>query len=67
MNRLLDRYTQKAKTMSTGEMLFALHDIRQTLPNYLDCNPSEGYAAKLYAERDAYLAELQKRQRKVKV
>lgn len=67
MSSLLSRYSQKAKTMSTGELLFALHDIRQTLPNYLDCNPSEGYAAKLYAEKDAYSVELLKRNRKVKV
>lgn len=63
MQNLLSRYTEKARRMTEGELMFALYDVSQTLPNYLDCDPSQGYAAKLYAEKDAYSVELQKRKK----
>lgn len=57
---MLARYTERAKKMSDGELIFALRDIGQ-------CHAFHGqwhdqrYVDKLLAEFDAYTVELHRR------
>ncbi len=61
MTSLLATYEEKAKTMDTHSLIFALDDIRETLPLWRDEPAEHPYQRKLYAEWDAYVVELQKR------
>ncbi len=58
---LLAKYTDHATRMTSAALIGALADIRATLPLYRDVDPAIGYAAKLWAEFDAYTVELFKR------
>ena len=60
---MLATYTAKARDMSTGALAYALADVRATLEFYKDNDPAVGYPAKLWAEFDAYIVELQKRRK----
>lgn len=56
---LLARYESKAKTMSAGELLFAIADIKEVMTIWRDDKDlSDPYIQKLYAEFDAYTVEL---------
>ena len=56
---LLD-YVAIAKTKSTASLRFALTDIKESL--LLDAHFNSPYAIKLWAEWDAYIVEIQKRE-----
>lgn len=58
-DNLLTRYTERAKTMQTNELRYAINDIMAT-PGFKDNHDPE-YTRKLYAEFDAYTVELHKR------
>lgn len=60
---LLARYTARAADMTTGALVGALADVVATLKLYREADPTVGYAAKLWAEFDAYTVELQKRRK----
>ena len=62
MTSLLAHYEEVAATKSSHELRHALKDIKETLDIWKDADPTEGYAAKLWAEWDAYTVEYQKRQ-----
>lgn len=56
----LAEYTRRAKQMSDAELAYAVSDIKST-PAFRDEDPTTGYAAKLWAEYDAYIVEMANR------
>ena len=60
---LLSKYTARATAMEIGPLIHALRDVADTLQLYREADPAEGYAAKLWAEFDAYTVEIQKRRK----
>lgn len=58
MESLLAKYERRARYMDDAALLYSLADIDKTLPLYRDTDPTQGYHAKLWAERDAYSVEL---------
>lgn len=57
---LLAKYTEQAKGMSDQELRYALADIVETRKYHVYGTP---YSDKLYAEYDAYMVELSKREK----
>ncbi len=60
---LLEKFTARAAQMEIGSLIYSLRDVVSTLTLYRDADPTIGYAAKLWAEFDAYTVELQKRRK----
>tara|TARA_R110002096_G_C14118372_1_gene680593 strand:- start:250 stop:444 length:195 start_codon:yes stop_codon:yes gene_type:complete len=59
---MLAKYTEQAKTMSGDALTHAIDDIKACwLANEDWQEPAHPYGAKLWAEWDAYIVELQKR------
>ena len=59
----LARYTERAKTMTDAALIYAVRDVSETLNLYRDVEPTHDYAAKLWAEFDAYTVELNRRRK----
>ena len=60
---LLAKYTERAADMETGALIYAAADVVDTLKLYREADPTVGYAAKLWAEFDAYTVELYNRRK----
>ncbi len=61
---LLAKYTARAAEMEIGALIYSLADVVATLKLYRDADPvTHEYAAKLWAEFDAYTVEIQKRRK----
>lgn len=58
----LKYYTERAETMPSDVLRFHIQDIKNAWDaNSEWCEPSHPYGAKLWAEWDAYVVELNKR------
>ena len=63
----LAHYTALAAGMDIGTLIYSLADVVATLKLYRDADPvTHPYAAKLWAEFDAYTVEIQKRRKPLK-
>ena len=61
---LLAHYTDRAKTVDTYILRYAVKDILATLQLHRDKPTTDSYVAKLLAEFDAYTVELYNREKR---
>ena len=61
MTSQLARYEEIARRMTTEKIRYALADVNATLQIWRDRPITDPYIEKLYAEKDAFVYELQRR------
>jgi hypothetical protein len=61
---LMTIYETKARRASLAELNAGLADIRETLALWRERPLSDPYVARLYAERDCYLTEAERRHKR---